>query len=246
MKDKVALITGGARGFGAAVARVPGDQGCALFLVDILECDLEQTRDSLVARGIRCEIHVADIALRANCFAAVETAISVYGGIDILCNVAGIGHVSRTTDVSEESWSRLIAVNVGATFFFCQAAIPHLLLSHGNIVNVASQAGVTGLPYLSAYSASKAAVIQMTRSMAVEYADFPIRINVICPGGMATPMLNTPLVEGLDPAKLAQFVGPRGLSQPQEIAEFILFVSWPKASSIHGAVLMADHGLAAG
>lgn len=246
MSERTALVTGAARGLGLAVAKALAAQGCNLFLVDVLAPELEAVCDAFRKAGTGCEMSATDISRRDNCHAAVASAVAAFGRLDVVCNVAGIVGMKPTIDVTEAEYNRIMAVNAAGAFWFCQAAIPHLLSTGGNIVNVASQAGVTGSAYLAPYSASKAAVIQMTKSMAVEFNDQPIRINVVCPGGMATTMGSEPSHEGLDMAKVTRLMSPRGLSEPKEVAALIAFVASPAGSAIHGAVLIADNGVAAG
>jgi NAD(P)-dependent dehydrogenase (short-subunit alcohol dehydrogenase family) len=246
-KPRVALITGAARGLGRAVAEALAADGVALLLVDVIADRLERTRAELVEAGHRCEIFVADIAERAQCFAAVEAAVAVYGRLDILCNVAGIVRFNRAVDVPETEWERIMAVNAAAPFWFCQAAIPHLLESGGNIVNVASQSALIGTPYIVPYSASKGALLQMTRSLAMEYMDAPIRINAVAPGTMDTEIgTGVTMPEGLDMSKVARYSGQRPPSRPEEVAALIAFVASPRASAVHGAVLCADSGVTTG
>jgi NAD(P)-dependent dehydrogenase (short-subunit alcohol dehydrogenase family) len=245
--NRVALVTGGARGLGRAVAEALAADKVDLFLVDILADRLESTRAELTAAGARCAVFAADIAERDQCFAAVEAAIAEYGRLDILCNVAAIVRFNRATEVPEAEYQRIMAVNAAAPFWFCQAVIPHLLETHGNIVNVASQAAVMGTPYIVPYSASKGALVQMTRSLAIEYMDQPIRINAVAPGTMSTEIgsgVTTP--EGLDMAKVQRYSGQRGPARAEEVAAMIAFVASPAASAVHGAILAADGGVTTG
>jgi meso-butanediol dehydrogenase/(S,S)-butanediol dehydrogenase/diacetyl reductase len=246
MTSRVALITGAARGLGRAVARAIGETGTDLFLVDILQSELEATQSAMRSLGVNCEIQICDISTRANCKAAVEAAVAAFGRLDVLCNVAGVGWLAQIADLTEDDWERLIAVNVGATLWFCQAGLPHLLKTGGNIINVSSQGGITGRPYIAPYAASKAAVIQMTKALAVEFHDSPIRINVVCPGHIETDMGTLPIPEGLDPAKMARFHGARQASSPEDVAAIIAFVASPASKVLHGAVIMADNGDSAG
>jgi NAD(P)-dependent dehydrogenase (short-subunit alcohol dehydrogenase family) len=244
---RVALITGAARGLGRAVAEALAADDVALFLVDVLADRLERTRAELAERGYRCEARVADIAHRDECLASVAAAIACYGHLDILCNVAGIVRFNKAVDVPETEWARIMAVNASAPFWFCQAAIPHLLARGGNIINIASQSALMGAPYIVPYSASKAALVQMSKSLAMEYMDSPLRINVVSPGTMATEIgEGVSIPEGLDGAKIARYSGQRPPSRPEEVAALVAFVASPAASAIHGAVLCADTGVTAG
>ena len=244
---RVALITGGARGLGRAVAEALAADGVTPFLVDILGERLATTRRELAAAGIACETFTADIADRAQCFAAVEAAIAAHGRLDILVNAAAIVRFNRATEVPEDEFLRVMAVNAAAPFWFCQAALPHLLETRGNIVNVASQASVIGCAYIVPYAASKGAVVQMTKSLAMEYMDTGLRINAVAPGTMATEIgEGVPMPDGLDTAKILRYSGQRPPSQAAEVAALIAFVASPAASAIHGAVLAADNGTTAG
>lgn len=245
--QRVALITGGARGLGRAVGEALAKDGVKLFLVDILEDRLAETKAELEAQGVTCDTLVADIADRAQCIAAVEAAIAAYGRLDILVNAAAIVRFNHATDVPEAEFQRIMAINAAAPFWFCQAAIPHLLKTSGNIVNVTSQAGLIGCAYIVAYSASKGALVQMTKSLAMEYMDAPIRINAVSPGTMATEIgAGVSMPKGLDMTKVARYSGLRGATQASEVAALIAFVASPAASAIHGAILTADGGTTAG
>ncbi len=244
---RVALVTGAARGLGKAIAQALAADGVTLLLVDILAERLEQTRAELEQGGARCAIRVADIADRNQCYAVVESAIENFGRLDILCNAAGIVRFNHAVDVPEDEWQQVMAVNVSGPFWLCQAAIPHLLESHGNIVNVTSQSALIGAAYIVPYSASKGALLQMTRSLAMEYIDAPIRINAVSPGAMATEIsLDSPMPEGMDRAKIMRYSGVRPPSPPEEVAALVAFVASEKAGAVHGAVLCADGGVTTG
>jgi NAD(P)-dependent dehydrogenase (short-subunit alcohol dehydrogenase family) len=246
-EDRVVLVTGAARGLGRATALEFADRGASLFLVDILADQLKATCAELAAKGARVRAMAADIAHREACFDAVKAAVEAFGRLDVLCNVAAIVRLHHVTDVTAEEWAQVVAVNLSAPFFFCQAAIPHLLKSHGNIVNVASQAAGMGCAYLAPYSASKAGLVQMTRSMAMEYMHQPIRINAVAPGTMNTPIgtgLTPP--SDMDPSLNSRYSGLRPASEPEEVAALIVFTASDKASAIHGACLNADGGVTAG
>lgn len=244
---RVALVTGAARGLGRAIAEALAADGVTLLLVDILGDRLQQTCADLEASGARCIPHVADISERQQCIAAVEHAVAAFGRLDILCNAAGIVRFNHATAVPEDEWQKIMAINVSGPFWLCQAAIPHLLESHGNIVNVTSQSALIGAAYIVPYSASKGALLQMTRSLAMEYIDAPIRINAVSPGAMATEIsLDSPMPEGMDRTKIMRFSGVRPPSDAAEVANLVAFVASEKASAVHGAVLCADGGVTTG
>ena len=246
-EGKVVLITGAARGLGKCAAIQFAEQGASLFLIDRLAEQLEETRAELAANGAIVQVMAADISSREVCFAAVEAAIAAFGKLDVLCNCAAIVRMNHVPDISADEWNSLLAINLSAPFHFCQAAIPHLLKTHGNIVNVASQTAFVGSAYLVAYSATKAAIVQMTKSMAMEYIKQPIRINAVAPGTM-----NTPIATGvwapkdLDRSLAARYYGIREPAEPEDVAALIVFTASDKARAIHGTCLTADGGSAAG
>lgn len=244
---RVALVTGAARGLGRAIAEALAEQGVAVLLVDILAERLEETRSALEARGALCSAFSTDIAVRANCIAAVDVAVSRFGRLDILINAAGVMRFNHAVDVPEEEFSRIMQVNAAAPFWFAQAALPHLIASQGNIVNVLSQSALMGTSYIVPYSMSKAAVLQLTKSLAIEYVDSPIRVNAVAPGAMMTEISSeTQVPEGVDFAKIKRYSGERSPADPATVAAVVAFISSPAASAVHGAVWTADGGVTAG
>jgi len=149
--------------------------------------------------------------------------------------------------VPEEEFWRIMQVNAAAPFWFAQAAIPHLLETRGNIVNVLSQSALMGTPYIVPYAMSKAALLQLTKSLAVEFADRPIRINAVAPGAMLTEIsTDTRPPADADFAKIRRYSGQRPPADAAEVAAVVAFVSSPEASAVHGAVWTADGGVTAG
>ncbi len=244
---RVALITGAARGLGRAIAEALAAQGVALVLVDILADRLETTRAELATQGANCTAFTTDIAIKANCTAAVAYAIATYGQLDILINAAGLMRFNHATDVPEDEFWRIMQVNAAAPFFLAQAAIPHLLASAGNIVNVLSQSALMGTAYIVPYSMSKAALLQLTKSLAVEYAEQNIRINAVAPGAMMTEIsTGTRPPADADYAKIKRYSGTRPPAEAAQVAAVVAFISSPAASAVHGAIWPADCGVTAG
>ena len=244
---RVAIVTGAARGLGRAIAEALAAQGVALLLVDVLADRLEDTRQALAGQGTTVVTFATDISVRANCIAAVDAAVARWGRLDVLVNAAGLMRFNHAVDVSEDEFWRIMQVNTAAPFWFCQAAIPHLLASEGNIVNVLSQSALIGTSYIVPYSMSKAAAMQLTKSLAVEYVDKPIRINAVAPGSMMTEIASEAVLPAdVDRDKMRRYSGERPPADPAQVAAVVAFISSPAASGVHGAIWTADGGVTAG
>lgn len=184
--DKVILITGAASGLGAECAHQFAAGGADLVLVDRDEAGCRELADAL-STSAKVELVIGDVAIRATAEAAVLAARKRFGRLDVLVNNAGIDPLSATTvtETSEAQWDAVMNVNVKAAFLFSRAALPLLLESgRGSIVNVASVSGLTPSPQEAVYSVSKAALVQLTKSIALDYAGLGVRANCICPGFM--------------------------------------------------------------
>jgi meso-butanediol dehydrogenase / (S,S)-butanediol dehydrogenase / diacetyl reductase len=241
---KLVLVTGAAAGLGRATAARFAAGGARIFGVDVDARGLEQTR-AVCAPGA-FEPWVADLRSAAACREVVAAAVAAGGGLDVLCNVAGINRFHHFLEMPEEEWQLILAVNLGAVAFLCQAALPHLIERRGCIVNVGSVASLKGQPYTAAYSASKGGLALLTRSLAIEFAETGVRINAIAPGGMETPMnqkLQFP--PGIDWKKLQPLIGP-GIAPPEQVADVIVFLASDEAARVHGAIWSVDGGASAG
>jgi len=159
-------------------------------------------------------------------------------------NSAGIGKFAHSHELPFEDWSRIIGVNLTGTFLMAQATLPYLLEGGGNIVNVASTAGLMGQPYSAPYCASKGGVVQLTRSLADEYLSRGVRVNAVAPGGMETPMLESfQLPEGADPDKILKLMTPLGAAKPEEVATVIAFLASEQGRYVTGSIYPIDGGL---
>ena len=188
-----------------------------------------------------------DIGERKKCDMIVTEAVGVLGGLDIVVNSAGIIYHATAEETTDEQWLQTMNVNVNGMFYICRAALPHLKESKGTIVNIASDAALTGSPHLTAYCASKGAVLQMTRAMAIDYAPSGIRIVPICPGDVDTPMLRGEFKDrGLDAEtglrESAQGVPLNRVCTAQEVADMVLFACSDSARFITGYPLVMDGG----
>ncbi len=247
MTGKAALVTGAASGLGRATALALAKAGADVALVDVNPEGLEATATDIRAMGRRAHVQAVDLSVGENCSAAVAAAVAAFGGLDALCNVAGIILFTHTPEMPRTDWDRTIAINLSAPFFLCQAAIPHLLERNGAIVNVTSTAAFVGEAYAAAYCASKAGLMQMTKAMAMEFVHKPIRINAVAPGGMMTNIgANLRMPEDVDYALIKRFSGLRGVVEVADVADMVAFLASPAARGYHGASIAVDAGITAG
>ncbi|SMB25039.1 Oxidoreductase, short chain dehydrogenase/reductase family [Sterolibacterium denitrificans] len=242
--DKVVLVTGAASGIGLGTTERLAREGARVLACDINATLLRDETDRLAQQGLDVTAQVLDVTDAASCEAAVAEAVARFSKLDALCNIAGTLLNKRFAEISEAEWQRQMAINVTGIFSLCHAAMPHLLASRGNIVNCASIAGIIGVPYGTAYSASKGAVIMFSRALAVEYAGQGVRVNAICPGAVATPLSqNTILPDDADfnlVGKLLPLLPVMG--QPEDIAAGIAFLASDDARFMTGAALVMDGG----
>ena len=248
-RDKVVLVTGAAGGVGRATAVMLADAGARLALTDIDAESLSQTA-ALLNRSAAPDpvLHVGDIALPETSAELVKKAVDQWGGVDSVCNIAGMLGDSTLRDTTLDKFQRIMSVNCTAQLLLVQAALPSLEKSpSASIVNVASVGAMVALPYMVAYCASKAAVLGLTRSMAAELGP-RIRCNAVCAGGIDSNMSRDLLAHFTPeerPELLAKLVGRQIIKRfatPQEIAGIIAFLVSDAATFITGAVIPVDGG----
>lgn len=191
LKDKVALITGGSSGIGAETARVFAKQGAKVAIFARGQAKMDRVAAELKALGADCLTIAGDVTKSEDCSAAVERVVAVFGRIDVLVNNAGAGDFHTTTEkCSDAFWDQMIALNQSSVLYCCRAALPHMRTQgSGSIVNLSAIAGVYGNAGVS-YSAAKAAVIAMTKNIALQYTGTDIRCNAVCPGPTAVDRMD--------------------------------------------------------
>ena len=244
---KVAFLTGAASGIGRAVAIRLAAEGATVVGADIHTERLAEVASEITASGGAFTPTELDVSDRARCFAAIADTVAAHGRLDVLGNIAGIAMGDHFTDFDEERYRRLMAVNVDGAFFLSQAAIPHLLETDGNIVNIASNAGVTGVAYLVPYSMAKGAIVNLTKSLAMEYIRTGLRVNAIAPAGTVTNIAdNFSLPADIDVELATRMSGFRGSNEPEEVAALFALVASEEAPGIHGAVLRIDRAVTVG
>ncbi len=239
-----ALITGGGSGIGRASAIRLAAEGAAVFIVDVNEEDLKQTAEAIETSGGTVYFGHCDVRDSKSCDRAVEQAVRAMGGLDVLCNIAGVLYYGISSKCSDEDWERVIGVNLTGTFFMARAALPQLKKTHCAIVNLASAAGLQGVPYAAAYCASKGGVVMLTKSLAIEHAKTGPRVNCICPGGVATPLVaNFELPAGAD-GSLFSHISPRmpSIGQPEEVAALVAYLASDEARFVTAASFTIDGG----
>jgi NAD(P)-dependent dehydrogenase (short-subunit alcohol dehydrogenase family) len=245
LTGKVAVITGAASGMGAATAREFSSAGTQVVIVD---------RNRELACQVADEIKtgppmIGDVSDSAFCRRAVEEALVRYGRLDVLVNAAGIIVRADALKTSDDQWQRVMNVNVNAVFFMSRAVIgPMKKQGRGVIVNFGSIWGGVGAAGVVAYCASKGAVHQITRAMALDHVNDGVRINAVCPGEVNTPMLASERAEPVTPElmqRIAQSVPMGRLAEPVEIARVVLFLASDAASYMTGAMVTVDAGYTA-
>lgn len=246
-EGKVVLVTGAASGLGQLASIRFAAEGAKLCLIDLNGEGLAETAKTIGDAGGTCASLAADLGQQANCAAAVATAIGAFGKLDVLCNVAGMLRMHPLAEISVQDWDRLLSANLSAPLFMIQAAMPHLVESHGNVINVVSTAAFLGQAYMAPYGATKAALLSLTRSLAMEFMHKPVRINALAPGGMLTPMATgLTIPDGLEMDLVGRYMGIRPPSEIEDILEPLLFLASDRARAVHGACYTADNGITAG
>ena len=238
------LITGAASGIGRATVERIAREGGNVFCVDVQAEAVEAAAKQAAALGVDSEARVCDVSDEASVNAAVDACVARFGKLDSVCHVAGILRFSHFHEMTLAQWRQVQAVNVDGTFLVCRAAIPHLLAAKGNIVNISSVAAKAGLPYGTAYAASKGAVLSFTKTLAVEYGKQGLRANSVCPGSIKTPMAagGAGLPADAD-MKLVMRQMPLDRARgPETVAGLIAFLASDDAAHINGVDVLVDGG----
>ena len=248
MQEKRILISGGTSGIGLTAAKLFLSAGAKVALLgrsaqrgEAALQELGENEQAIFVQG--------DVSRRADCQRVVQQVETLWGGLDVLVNSAGIYVEGAIEDMTEEQIASVLDINVKGTYYLSQAAVPLLKKAKGNIVNVASDAGVHGNYYCSLYCASKGAVVMFTKALALELAGFGVRVNAIAPGDILTPLTEAQLQASPnrdDALREMASVYPLGrIGTAEEAAASIKFLASPEAAFITGTILTVDGGLTA-
>jgi len=250
-KDKTVIVTGGGTGIGRETALLFAQQGANVVIIGRRIDKLRQVQKESIKLGPEIDFLVNDISDEERCKAIVEYVVEKYGNIDILFNNAGILIPGVTHETETEAWNNIFDINVRGTFFMSKFTIPHMMEQRGGaIVNSSSVIGLKGFAGVAAYAASKGAVAQLTRCMALEYADKGIRVNAICPGFVETPLVTEGFLKRAEDRDNAiaymKSLHPLGrIATAKEIAHGVLFLCDDNSGFITGHLLPIDGGWSA-
>lgn len=243
LAGKTAFVTGIASGIGRATIERLGREGAQVYGIDLKPDAVADVLAALRAEGIDADGRACDISDESQVNAAVAACVARFGKLDVVCNVAGILRFDHFHEIRTADWQRILDVNLTGTFFVCRAAVPHLLQTRGNIVNVASTAATNGQPWAAAYAASKGGVLALTHTLATDYARQGLRANAVLPCDVATPIFEMfSLPEGANPRLVKRVQAPMGSGRPQDVAGAIAMLASDDGAHITGAEIRVDGG----
>lgn len=247
LDGRCAIVTGGASGIGRATSMLLAAEGAAVAVADVNLAGAERVVEAIRANRGRALALRCDVTVNADCRRAVEATVSAFGGLDVLVNCAGIIRRADVVETSEEEWDQVLAVNLKSVFLMAKYAVPHMAArGRGSIVNVASGWGLKGGPRAVSYCASKGAVVNLTRAMAIDHGPQNIRVNCVCPGDTDTPMLREEARQlGVDEGTFLASSAERPLARlgtPEDIAQAVLYLASDASAWVTGTSLVVDGG----
>lgn len=251
LASRVALVTGAASGIGRATAELFARSGAAVTILDVDEAGASRVAEGIRGAGGRALAVAGDVTVAADADRAVRETLAIFGRLDVVVNNAGVIRRATILDTTEAEWDRVMAVNVKSIYLVSRAAVPVMAAAgRGVIINVASGWGLAGGRRAAAYCASKGAVVQLTRAMALDHADEGIRVCCLCPGDTDTPMLRDEAAQLGEPeARVLADAARRPLGRvgrPDDVARAALYLASAAAAFVTGTTLVVDGGGLAG
>ncbi len=242
--NQVVIVTGAGSGIGRATALRFAQEGAMVACLDVTGAEESVAQDIASNYGVKVLARRCDVTSELSVREAISEVISTLGSPNVVCNVAGIGKFTHATDLQLSDWEKIIAVNLTGPFLVARETIPYLLETKGNVVTVASTAGIMGQPYSSAYCASKGGVVMLTKALATEYLERGIRFNAVAPGGVDTPILTSFMPpDGASNDLMARLMTPMGFARPEEIAGLIAFIASEEGRYMNGSIVPIDGGI---
>jgi NAD(P)-dependent dehydrogenase (short-subunit alcohol dehydrogenase family) len=247
LKGKVAMVTGAASGIVRGISMRVAEMGASVSGLDIDAKKGEETAGEIRSQGGESLFTRCDVRIAADCRRAVETAISKWSRLDILCNCAGIAIRKDVVDLTEDEWDRALDITLKGIYLLSHEVIPHMIRTGGgSIINIGSGWSLKGGRRAAAYCAAKGGAVNLTRAMAIDHGKHNIRVNCVCPGDVDTPMLRSECTQlGEDAQSFMREAANRPLARvgtPDDVANAVLFLASPMSSWITGAVLVVDGG----
>jgi len=244
LAGRIAIVTGAGRGIGRGIALGYAREGAKVALVSRNTEELQVIADEISASGGEALVAPADVRDSVAVNAVVEQVVAHWGSVDALVNAAGIPMAVPTTELSDEKWQMTLDININGTFFFCRAVAPHMIAKgHGTIINIGSLHSFQGIPMRAAYAASKGGVLQLTRSLATEWAPHGVRVNCISPGWIRTPLQDEMVRQGrLDRTPIIARTPIRRIGEVSDIVGPAIFLASDESAFIVGEQLIVDGG----
>ncbi|MBU98139.1 MAG: short-chain dehydrogenase [Acidimicrobiaceae bacterium] len=241
-QGKCVFLTGASTGIGRATSKRLASEGASLYLVDVNQEELEKTVKECSEHNTKVQYAICDVSNEKDVSDAIHGMVCEFGGINTVINVAGIQIWQHSHKHSLEDFERTLAVNLTGTFLVCREALPHLLKEGGSIINTSSTTALAGIPYSAAYAASKAGVLALTKSLAVEYGKQGLQVNCINPGGIKTAMSKMPPIEEPNMDLLLRQSPLANFADPESVAGLIAYLASSEARHINGESIRIDGG----